>query len=477
MSSPVSTNITWQPPQDVEKCGESAENTNELAEPKNHIIEVPDGGYGWVVLFGVSLFCVSTWASNSAYAIYLAHYIEKGLFPGVTILNFAAIGGVGFGTGLMFGNLILWLTHHTHVKIVIAIGSVFQLAGFLLAAFSTKLWQIYLTQGVLVGLGLAFIAVPSNALVSMWFRKKRAMAQALSVLGAGVGGIMFSLSLQAIIDNISLRWALIIQGIICTFCTWTGIILVKTRDSHVKPIFKVYDLEVMKTLPFLVMALYVAVTLLGYVILLYNLADFTISLGYSAKQGANVATMVSVGIIIGRPIVGRVGDIFGPVSTGIVVHFLCGLFSLAMWIPARNYATAIAFALIQGGLMGSIWVLLAPISARLFGLRKLAILLGTFYSIVGLIGVFSPIVGIKLRATPADGKYSPTQYRVPAIYCGVVYIASACLLFFIRCYLLARDQVIESDPNAHEDNDELHTKVSVAEIFGKVFSKSPKRKI
>ncbi|KAH3686415.1 hypothetical protein WICPIJ_002594 [Wickerhamomyces pijperi] len=473
MSCPPSSEL----PQDVEKCEESAENTNELAEPKNHIIEVPDGGYGWVVLFGVSLFSVSTWASNSAFSIYLAHYIEKGLFPGVSILNFAAIGGIGFGGGLIFGNLILWLTHHTHVKIVIGIGSVFQLAGLLLAAFSTKLWQIYLTQGVLVGLGLAFVAVPSNALVSQWFRKKRAMAQALSVVGSGVGGIMFNLSIQAIIDNISLRWALIIQGIICTVCTWVGIILVKTRDSHVKPIFKIFDLDVMKTLPFVVMSLFVAVTLLGYVILLYNLADFTISLGYSATQGATVATMVSVGIIIGRPIVGKLGDIFGPVSTGIVFHLLCGIFNLAIWIPARNYATAIGFAIVQGGIMGSMWVLLPPISARLFGLRKLAIILGTFFSIVGVFGVFSPIIGIKLRSTPADGKYSPTQYKAPAIYCGVVYIASACLLFFVRCYLLARDQVIESHPNAHEDNDELHTKVTMGEIFGKVFSKSPKRKI
>lgn len=465
---------TTAPSEDIEKTESLSETVKNL---QLKVIEVPDGGYGWIVLFGVSLFSISTWAANSAFAIYLAHYIEKDLFPGTSILNFAAVGGIGFGGGLIFSNLILWLAHQTNVKFVIGIGSVLQLAGLLLAAFSTKLWQIYLTQGVLIGFGLAFIAVPSNALVSQWFRKKRGIAQALSVVGSGVGGIMFNLAIQAIIDNISLRWALIIQGIICTVCTWTGIILVKTRDAHVKPVFKTWDWDVMKTLPFIVMSLFVSITLLGYVILLYNLADFTISLGYSAKQGSVVTTMVSVGIIVGRPIVGKLGDINGPVTTCMVSHVLCGLFNLALWIPAKNYSMAIGFAIVQGGIMGSIWVLLAPISARLFGLRKLAITLGTFFAIVGVIGVVSPIIGIKLRATAADGKYSPTQYRSPAIYCGVVYIASAVLLWFIRAYLIARDEIVEKHSQSLEDNDELVFSVSFKQIISQLFSRSPTRKI
>lgn len=440
-------------------------------------IDVPDGGQGWLVVLGMFLFNIATWASNSAYAVYLAHYIQHNKFPNASVLDFAAIGGLAFGCGLAMAPCILYISHRTSVKKTIAMGCVFQFCGLMLAAFSTKLWQIYLSQGMLIGFGLAFIAVPSNALLPQWFRKKRNLAQALSSTGSGIGGIMFNLAIQAIITQLSLRWALIIQAIICASCSFVGMLLVRTRDQHVKPIFTFCDVRTIKTVPFAVMGLYIAFTLLGYVVMMYNLADFTKSLGYTARQGSIVSCMVSVGICFGRPLVGRLSDRFGPVSTSIVVHFLVALFCFAVWIPARNYSTAIGFALVEGSLMGSIWVLIAPITTRLFGLRRLQSTLGCLFWFVGAFGIISPVVGIKLRSAAPEGlQYSPTQYRNPAIYCGCCYFASSMALLWLRCYLLARDKVAE-EGGSHEDTDELHIKVSAIETLRKVFAFSPNRKI
>ncbi|KAH3679608.1 hypothetical protein WICMUC_000840 [Wickerhamomyces mucosus] len=448
---------------------------NESPE-KPLIIEVPDGGYGWVVCFGVLLFNISTWASNSAYAVYLAHYLDNDVFEGATTLDFAAVGGIAFGCGLLFSNVILWVARLTSVRFAVALGAVFQFSGLILAAFSKKIWQIYLTQGVLIGFGLAFIIIPSNSLMSQWFREKRALTQAITVTGSGFGGIMFNLAIQKIIQNISLKWALIIQAIICTVCTVTGIILIRTRDEHIKPVFKFWDFKIMKTSPFIIVSFYLGFAILGYVVLLYNLSDFTVSLGYSESQGSIVTCMISVGIILGRPTVGRLSDRFGPTTVGIFCHILVGIFNLAIWLPARNLSTAIGFAIVQGGLMGTIWVVLPPITSRLFGLKRISLVLSMFYTIIGVFAIVSPVIGIKLRTSAPQGTYSPTQYRDPAIYCGCVYLGAALLLWVIRAYLLSRDEVAEKT-ESHEDNDELHIKVSFTQILSKLFARSPHRKV
>jgi MFS family permease len=460
--------------QNQERKEEEEDNKDAVA---TNVIEVPDGGYGWVVVLSVFLFNISTWASNSGFAIYLAYYLEHDQFKGATKLDYAAVGGIAFGVGLFFMPLILKLKDFTNVRVVIALGGVFQFAGIFLAAFSKELWQIFLTQGLLIGIGLALITGPSTVVLPQWFRKRRTLAQSIASAGSGAGGVMFNLAMQAIIKNLSLRWALVIQAIICTVCTTTGILLLRTRDHAVKVSTTLWDFEVFASFGFFLMSLYVVFTLLGYVVLLYNLADFTKSLGYSASQGAIVSCMVSAGAFFGRPMVGRCCDKFGVVTTNIFAHLVVAILCYAMWIPARNYATAIAFAFLQGGLMGSTWVSQQPICARIFGLRKLSSVSGMLFTLVGLSGTASPIIGIKLRGdAPAGEMFDPSQYRNPAIYCGTCYLASSIALWLLRSYLIARDETAEHS-GSHIDNDELHIKVSWSKMISKIFKLSKTRKV
>lgn len=108
----------------------------------------------------------------------------------------------------------------------------------------------------------------------------------------------------------------------------------------------------------------------GYVIVLYTLANFTTSLGYSGEEGSYVSAMVQVGSAVGRPAVGYIADKYGGVTVSVVVYYVVGIFCLAMWIPTRNLASIIIFALISGSLMGSVYGMIAPAIARSFGIQK-----------------------------------------------------------------------------------------------------------
>ncbi|CEP20251.1 MCH2 [Cyberlindnera jadinii] len=450
----------------------STDNVNTSA-----VIDVPEGGYGWFVVMGVFFFNFATWAANSGYSIYLANYLSNNKFKGASKLDYAAVGGLAFGSGMILGPLVRIVLKHTTVKLTITIGACLQFLGTILAAFSTQLWQIYLTQGVLIGIGMGMICIPATTLIAQWFRHRRSLAQAIASAASGVGGVVFNLSVQAMIKNLSLRWALIIQSIMCAVCNTIGIILVKPRTKHINTSMKIWDNHMLTFTTYWLFLLYIATTQLGYVVLLYNMADFTISLGYSARQGSIVACMISAGAVFGRPLVGRLSDKFGPVTTSIFAHSIVGILCLAMWIPARNYATAIAFAFLEGSLMGSIWVVIASIAVRVVGLRKLDVAMSMAWLVIGSFGLVSPIIGIELRGTTPDGSlYHPTQYRDPAIYCGVCFLASAFVLWVLRGYLIARDRKAK-EIGSHVDNEELTLPVSLQTALKGMVSVSEERHV
>ena len=51
------------------------------------------------------------------------------------------------------------------------IGILLQTAGFISASYASQVWHLYLSQGVLLGVGLGFIFVPCTPILSQWFSK------------------------------------------------------------------------------------------------------------------------------------------------------------------------------------------------------------------------------------------------------------------------------------------------------------------
>lgn len=119
-------------------------------------IKVPDGGYDWVVVF--SSFLLNFCTSGASYIhVYLSCYMDSGKYETGGKLDYAAIGGLSFGVGVLFSPLYNYILIKTSPRKLISIGIGIQNVAALLAAFSAKLWQVYLTQGVFISIGTGAI--------------------------------------------------------------------------------------------------------------------------------------------------------------------------------------------------------------------------------------------------------------------------------------------------------------------------------
>jgi MFS family permease len=57
------------------------------------------------------------------------------------------------------------------------------------ASFTTELWQLYLTQGLMFGVGGALGYQPAMMIPAQYLRRNRSLAAGICICGSGVGGL------------------------------------------------------------------------------------------------------------------------------------------------------------------------------------------------------------------------------------------------------------------------------------------------
>ena len=70
---------------------------------------------------------------------------------------------------------------------MLLLGNVLVVLGIMMLSLSTKYWQVFLSQGLCMGLGAGLLYIPSLAMVGVWFSKKRAVALGIVMSGIAVG--------------------------------------------------------------------------------------------------------------------------------------------------------------------------------------------------------------------------------------------------------------------------------------------------
>lgn len=407
---------------------------------------IPDGGYGWLIVVSCFLINFNTWGANSGFAIYLNYYLNHDTFAGGDKYDYALIGGITFGLGLFCAPLIIMLQGKIGVHTTVIMGNCFQFAALMMASFSKKLWQLYLTQGVLQAFGLAFVSLSIYSILAQWFKKKRGLASSVSAAGSGCGGLLYNLGMQKVLESRSVFWALRVQSIICFSLLWVSIALLRTR---VKVKYSMFDMRIAKSAGFYMVIFFYVFCMFGYVVVLYDMASVTTSMGYSAYQGSISSAMVQVGSVVGRPIVGVFSDRYGAVAVTSVVYLICGILTLAMWIPANNYATILAYCVMMGGMMGLVFGATPPILGMLFGLHRINVGLGMSWIFLALAAMASPVISLALKEGNGN-TVSAGQYNHSALFSGIAFLAASATLLIMRGYLLVRHDMMKDKDDDHD---------------------------
>jgi MFS family permease len=385
----------------------------------------PNGGYGWVCTAAAAVINMHSWGFNSAYAVFLAHYLETDTFPGATALDYAFIGGLSVTCLFLVSPVATICVGWLGIKPTMLAGMILESASLVCASFATRSWHLFLTQGVLFGLGLGLLFIPTAAVIPQWFTTRRSLATGFALSGAAFGGTVYSLAAGAMIRNLGFHWALRILGILAFAVNTSMIILVKDRSTAATgTIRNPFQAKHFRIGGFWLLLGFGGFTMLGYFILIFTLASFANHLGLDSSQAALVSALFNLGQAIGRPLVGYFSDRFGRINMAAAMTLVAGILPLAMWVCTRNYATLISFAMLEGIVGGTFWAAIAPLMIEVVGMNDVASGLTPMWLSLAVPCTFSE--AIALTIVKDTGSYLGTQ-----IFTGLMYIAAATCLFVL----------------------------------------------
>jgi MFS family permease len=298
---------------------------------------------------------------NQSYGVYLAYYINDDVFPDGSSFDYAIIGSLGFSTAMVVAPIVTALIGRHDIHIPMLMGIVLQTSGLVAASFAQRIWQLFLTQGVLVGFGIGCTYIPTMGVLAQWFCKRRSLVYGMSSAGMGVGGLLFSFGARWITHDLGLSWSLRITGMISCLVNLLATCMIKSRNQQVLPSHDSFDTKLLCRYDVFVHLCFAFISMLGHIVVLFSLSDFAHSIGLTDDQAASVTAFLNLGIALGRPFTGILSDRFGRIETAGTLTFICGLTIFLFWLPATSYWACILFAFINGPVFGVYWVVSIPL--------------------------------------------------------------------------------------------------------------------
>ncbi|KAJ6259540.1 hypothetical protein Dda_5177 [Drechslerella dactyloides] len=408
----------------------------EVAQEAKDESAPPDGGYGWVCVFCCMFINACTWGINASYGVYLSYYLthQPPLFAEATSLDYAFVGGITVGCGMLISPVANLLTRKFSSHVALLLGCTLQCASLICASFAYRIWHLYLSQGLLFGIGMGFIFVASVGILPQWFDKKRSVANGISAAGSGIGGLAFSLGTNAMLQHVGLAWAFRITAIVALTVNTTCSLLLRDRNKNINPDIKMFDLKILKRIEFLYIVGWGGFSMLGYVVILYSLPNYGLSVGLTQKQGSIMVAILNLGMAIGRPVVGLYSDTWGRINMAGALTFVCSLTVFIIWINATSFGALIFFGLINGAICGTFWTTVAPVIAEVVSLKELPSALNLMWLFMIAPLTFSEPIGLALRQVRWENGVEKTSYLYPQIFSGLMYLVAAVLMLLLRVW-------------------------------------------
>lgn len=192
---------------------EYGDNDDDDDECKN---KIPDGGWGWMVVF--ASFVISMIADGVSFSFGLL-YIEFLRYFRSSKSATAWIGSLFMAVPLMSGPICSALVDRYGCRWMTILGGIISGIGFIISSYVDSIFAMYITFGVISGIGLGLCYVTAVVSIAYWFDKKRTLATGLGACGTGIGTFVYAPMTQFFINEFGWRGTvLLLAGTFFNMC-------------------------------------------------------------------------------------------------------------------------------------------------------------------------------------------------------------------------------------------------------------------
>ncbi|PVI03761.1 MFS general substrate transporter, partial [Periconia macrospinosa] len=280
--------------------------------------------------------------------------------------------------------------------IPLLIGMFLHVFGLMMLSLSTKYYQIILTQGVCSAIGMSFVFNPAATSVSMWFQRRRPLANAIAASGAPIGGIIFPIIANRLIPTLGFGWTMRVSAFVILALMLFALATVKIPT---KPVPKSFNRAIAKRAlqpAFLSLVTSFFLFSFGAFLPLIYITEIAVKGGLSVGMSQYLVCILNAGGLVGRMSSGLLGQPLGMFNVSAVVAMLCSIILLAIWIPATGTAGAIVFAVAFGFAFNFVVAATAVLVSQVSEFQELGLRVGIVWGTSSIGAIAGILVGSSL---------------------------------------------------------------------------------
>ena len=354
--------------------------------------------YGWVVLtaaFLVIMVGIGTMFSSGVFLIPLQQEFgwTRSQISVASFLNWIVFGLCSF----LFGTL----SDRIGTRRVVVFGGLMLGLGMILSGFTRQLWHLYLTFGLLGGMGVGALYVPLSATATRWFMTNRGLALAIVSAGNGTGILAIAPFARYLISSYDWAVAFMIIGLLAWAIILPVALLVRNSPTemgyeaygsrHASALSRVMGKgeqgtaklsgrEAAKTPTFWAIALTHFLCCAAHSGPIFHMVPYAMDAGIAKMAAATVLGISGFMSIAGRVGAGVIADRVGAKHTLIALLGLQAV-GILLYLWAGPLWTFLALAAVFGLGYGGVMPLYAILTRQYFGARVMGTMYGAVFGI------------------------------------------------------------------------------------------------
>ncbi|KAK8048117.1 mfs monocarboxylate transporter [Apiospora phragmitis] len=329
----------------------------------------------WLALLGASLALFCTVGFLNAFGVFQEYYTTY--LHGHSSSDISWIGSLSIFllyAGSPFGGV---LVDRIGPTIPLCVGSVGLLLVLFMTSLCTQYWQLMLAQALLLGISASLVFCPPLGVVLRHMPHRRGLAMGLTIGGSSIGGIVWPIMLQQLLnkDHVSFGWT--IRAVAFTMMPLLAFACLTIVEPAKKPspttTANATDIKTdggealrpaaadslngdgafLKKPTYMLLCGGLALAYLGLFTPLFYISSYAIAQGQATSTAFYLLSAVNASSFSGRVVPGHLADVAGHYNLLTLFTLLSGLVGFT-WTKATSLAGLIVWGVAYGFTSGAV---------------------------------------------------------------------------------------------------------------------------
>ncbi|XP_066974856.1 monocarboxylate transporter 8-like isoform X2 [Macrobrachium rosenbergii] len=175
----------------------------------------PEGGWGWLICACVFVVHVLTTGLQFSYGVLFTDLLDH--VGQNHTMGASWVGSTSMAISRLAAPIVVAVCRRKSTRLTAVIGGLVMALAVLFASFALQIHQVFLSYGLVLGIGVGMTRETANLMLGQYFKRRREFVEIIAQSGCGIGITLFSVFFKETIRSVGWRLGLqAVTGVVFT---------------------------------------------------------------------------------------------------------------------------------------------------------------------------------------------------------------------------------------------------------------------